>query len=183
MLHRRSFAVRVLLLALMLTAGTAASGGWAETSTTVILVRHAEKAAEPAADPPLTPAGEARAAALVEALRGAGVSVIYSTPWKRTQQTARPLSEKIGVPVTTFDVTPGAQGYGEMYAAEVLGKNRGKVVLVVGHSNTVPAILRGLGLGAADAPTITDAEYDNLFIVTVPETGPARVVRAKFGAR
>jgi hypothetical protein len=83
--------------------------------------------------------------------------------------------------VTTFDVRPGAQGYGEQYAAELLAKNRGKVVLVVGHSNTVPAILRGLGV--TDVADIPDTEYDNLFIVTVPETGPARAVRAKFGAR
>ena len=181
-MHRRSFIARVLLLlALVLTAGTAATHPWAETSTTVILVRHAEKAAEPKDDPPLTPVGEARAAALVEALRTAGVSAIYSTPWKRTQQTARPLAEKLGIPVTTFDAPAASQGYGETYAAEVLGKNRGRVVLVVGHSNTVPSILRGLGV--TEVAAIADAEYDNLFIVTVPETGPVRVVRAKFGAR
>lgn len=182
MLHRRSFIARmVLLLALVLVAGTIAARPWAETSTTVILVRHAEKAAEPKADPPLTPVGEARAAALVEALRTAGISTIYSTPWKRTQQTARPISEKLGIPVTTFDAPAGAQGYGEAYAAEILGKNRGRVVLVVGHSNTVPGILRGLGV--TDVAPIADMEYDNLYIVTVPQTGPVRAVRAKFGAR
>jgi len=182
MLRQRFHAVRVLLLfALVLTLGTAATARWAETSTTIVLVRHAEKAAEPKDDPALTPAGEARAAALVDALRTAGVSAIYSTPWKRTQLTARPIADKLGIPVTTFDVTPGEKNYGELYAAELLAKHRGRVVLVVGHSNTVPAILRGLGI--TDAPAITDAEYDNLFVVTVPETGLARVVRTKYGAR
>ena len=182
-MFRRCFHdLRVLvLLAAIFTTATAAIARQTAASTTVILVRHAEKALEPANDPPLTPAGEARAAALVDALGSAGVQVIYSTNWKRTQQTALPISLKLGIPVTTFDVTPGAQGYGEMYAAELLAKHRGKVVLVVGHSNTVPAIVRGLG--AAAVPAIPDPEYDNLFIVTVPEAGPARVVRAKFGAR
>ena len=182
MLRRRFPAVHVLLfLALILTVGTAASHRWVETSTTVILVRHAEKAAEPKDDPPLTVVGEARAAALVEVVRTAGITAVYSTPWKRTQFTARPTAEKLGIPVTTFDVKPGEKSYGELYAAELLSKHRGRVVLVVGHSNTVPAILKGLGI--ADAPVIQDPEYDNLFVVTVPETGPSRVVRAKFGVR
>lgn len=182
-MHRRRFHdLRILLLfALVLSAGTAATLRWTETSTTIILVRHAEKAAEPKDDPALTPAGEARAAALIEALRTAGITAIYSTPWKRTQLTARPIAEKLGVPVTTFDVKPGERSYGEMYAAELLAKHRGRVVLVVGHSNTVPGILRALGV--ADVPVIADAEYDNLFIATVPDSGSARVVRAKFGAR
>ena len=182
MLRRRFPAVQVLLLLLLiLTAGTAASHRWLQTSTTVILVRHAEKALEPKDDPPLSPVGEARAAALVEVLRTAGITTIYSTPWKRTQQTAAPTAAKLGIPVTTFDVRPGQKSYGELYAAELLAKHRGQVVLVVGHSNTVPAILTGLGV--VDAPQIRDEEYDNLFVVTVPETGPARVVRARFGAR
>lgn len=182
MFRRRIHDLRVLLfLAFIFAVGTAAIAQQTTGTTTFILVRHAEKAAEPANDPPLTPVGEARAAALVDAVRSAGIQAIYSTAWKRTQQTAAPTAQKLGIPVTTFDVAPGAQGYGEMYAAELLAKNRGKVVLVVGHSNTVPAILRGLGI--TEVAAIPDAEYDNLFIVTVPETGPARVVRAKFGAR
>lgn len=182
MLRRRFPAVHaLLLLVLFLMAGTAASHRWMETTTTIILVRHAEKAAEPREDPPLTAVGEARAAALVEALGNAGITAVYSTPWKRTQQTARPIAERLGVPVTTFDVTPGEKSYGELYAAELLAKHRGRVVLVVGHSNTVPGILRGLGV--ADVRDIADMEYDNLFVVTVPETGPVRIVRARFGAR
>lgn len=181
MFRRRIHDLRVLLLlAFIFAVGTAAMARQT-ASTTIIVVRHGEKAAEPANDPPLSPAGETRALALVDAVRSAGVQVIYSTPWKRTQQTVAPISQRLGIPVTTFDVAPTAQNYGEAYAAELLSKHRGKVLLVAGHSNTVPAILRGLGV--VDAPALTDSEYDNLFIVTVPETGAPRVVRAKFGAR
>ena len=180
---RRTFLVRTAsLLALPLIALAASPARpVAETSMTIILVRHGEKTAEPKEDPTLTPAGEARAMALADVVRGAGISAIYSTAWKRTQLTVRPVSEQLKVPITTFDAgTPGSRVYGEVYAAELLAKQRGKVVLVVGHSNTLPAILRGLGI--ADAPLIPDAEHDNLFIVTIPEAGPARVVRARYGA-
>jgi broad specificity phosphatase PhoE len=177
---RRTFLFRAAsLLALPVVLAAAFARPAAETSTTIILARHGEKLTAPADDPPLSPAGEARAIALAEAVRGAGVTAIYSTPWKRTQSTARPASERLGVPITTFDVRAGTGDYGQGYAAELLAKHRGRVVLVVGHSNTVPNILRGLGI--TDAPTIADAEYDNLFIVTIPETGPARVVRARYG--
>lgn len=179
---RRTFVIRAAsLLALPLIALSAASAQpAAESTTTIILARHAEKAVEPKDDPGLTPAGEARAIALADAVRGAGISAIYSTAWKRTQATARPVAELLKLPVTTFDAAPGEREYGKVYVAELLAKHRGQVVLVVGHSNTVPNILRGLGI--VDAPAIADAEYDNLFIVTVPETGPARLVRAKYGA-
>jgi len=182
-MRRRTFVIRAASLLALPAIALAASPvrQVAETTTTIILARHGEKAAEPREDPVLSPAGEARALALAEAVRGAGISAIYSTKWKRTQATARPASEALKVPITTFDSPPGERDYGKAYAAELLAKHRGKVVLVVGHSNTVPAILGGLGI--PDAPAITDPEYDNLFIVTIPEGGAARVVRAKYGAR
>jgi broad specificity phosphatase PhoE len=174
---RRTFLLRAAaLLALPAIAIAATPPRQAtESTTTIILARHGEKAAEPRDDPALSPEGEARALALAEAVRGAGIGAIYSTQWKRTQGTARPTSEAIKVPITTFDGSPAA------YATELLAKHRGTVVLVVGHSNTVPAILRGLGV--ADAAAIADSEYDNLYVVTIPAGGGARVVRAKYGAK
>jgi broad specificity phosphatase PhoE len=178
---RRQFLFRALALAALGLPVIADAQRPASGPTTIILVRHGEKAAEPANDPPLSPAGEARALALVDAVRSAGITAIYSTPWKRTQSTVAPIAAKLGIPVTTFDVRPGEKSYGELYAAELLAKHRGGTVLVAGHSNTVPGILTGLGI--TDAPTITDAEYDHLFVVTIPESGPPRVVRARYGAR
>jgi broad specificity phosphatase PhoE len=171
----RALALFVLIIAI------AAARPIADTTTTVIVVRHAEKEAVPADDPPLTAVGEARAAALLESVQGAGVGAIYSTRYKRTRSTVTPLAEKLGVPITVFEPPPAARNYGELYAAEILAKHRGKVVLVVGHSNTVPNVLRGFGI--QDPPALTDADYDNLFIVTIPEAGPARLVRAKYGVR
>ena len=180
-MNRRTFLTRAAsLLALPFVVLAAAPAQPAAGTTTIIIVRHGEKEAEPADDPALSAAGEARAMALADAVRGSGISAIYSTRYKRTQGTARPTSEQLKVPVTTFDAAPGARDYGQVYAGEILAKQRGKTVLVVGHSNTVPSILRGLGI--ADAPSISDPEYDNFFVVTVPEAGPARVIRARYGA-
>jgi broad specificity phosphatase PhoE len=162
-----------LVFLLLAFVAVAASRQPAETTTTIILVRHAEKAAVPADDPPLTAEGETRALALVEVVRSAGVSAIYSTRWKRTQGTAAPVATQLGIPVTTFD------GPATAYAAELLGKHRGKVVLVVGHSNTLPGIIRALGIPSV--PPIEDPEYSNLFIVSVPDAGAARYIRAEFG--
>ena len=180
-MNRRSFLARAAsLLALPLLVLAAAPAQPAAGTTTVIIVRHGEKEAEPPDDPELSPAGQVRAMALAEAVRGAGISAIYSTRYKRTQGTARPASEQLKVPITTFDAAPGERDYGRVYAGEILSKQRGRTVLVVGHSNTVPSILRGLGI--ADAPSISNPEYDNFFVVTVPETGPARLIRARYGA-
>ena len=171
--------LRSSLVALFLIVSIVAARHRAETTTTIILVRHAEKAAAPADDPPLTAEGEARAAALVRAVRGAGIGVIYSTPFKRTQGTAAPVASSLGIPVTSFHPSAGARSYGELYAAEILAKHRGKVVLVVGHSNTLPGI--ATALGARDVPPIPESDYTNLFIVSVPETGEVRIIRAEFG--
>lgn len=112
-----SRALATVVAALLLTLATAGFAP-AQAPTMVILVRHAEKAAAPAKDPPLTDAGRARA---------------------------------------------------------------GHTVLVVGHSHTIPAIIAALV--APEPSEICDAEYDDLFIVTVPAAGKATLVRAKYGAR
>src|SRR5690606_22750256 len=69
---------------------------------TAVLVRHGEKAAAPPQDPPLTEAGAARARALLDALADARVNAIYSTNYARTRDTAQPLSDAAGVPVTVI---------------------------------------------------------------------------------
>src|SRR5690349_18165779 len=72
--------------------------------TTVILVRHAEKKIEPNnEDPDLTPEGVERAQEIARMFGDAGVNAIYATQYKRTQQTVKPLSDRIGVPVSLLN--------------------------------------------------------------------------------
>ena len=148
-------------------------------TTTVIVVRHAEKAAEPANDPPLTSAGQARAAALVDALRAFPVKAVVSTDFARTRSTAAPLAASRGL--TTELVDARAPDHARAVAAGVLARHRGETVVVVGHSNTVPDIVAALG--APKPAPICDAEYDNLFVVRVPASGGAATVeRRRYGA-
>ena len=147
-------------------------------TTTIIVVRHAEKATEPAADPPLTAAGTARAEALVDAVRGMPVTAIVSTDFARTRSTAAPLAARLGITPEIVDAR--ARDHARLVAAGLLSRHRGETVVVVGHSNTVPDIVAALG--ATKPPPICDAEYDNLYVVRVPVTGAASVERRKYGA-
>jgi broad specificity phosphatase PhoE len=146
--------------------------------TTVILVRHAERAEQPATDPPLNDIGQRRAEALAESLGHAGIDVVIATDFKRTQQTAAPLATKIGVPVNVVSTSGGAARYASDLAAQIRRDHKGKTVLVVGHSNTTPEVIKALGAGTV--PSIPDSEFNNLYVVTVGEDGKAVVIRAKY---
>ena len=169
--------IRAFAALLVFAPVVARAQGAAVGSTTIIIVRHAEKAAEPAADPPLTTAGAARADALTAFVRDAGVRAIISTQFARTRFTVAPAASALGLPVEILDarLTPRAT------ADSLLTKHRGHTILVVGHSNTVPAIVEALG--APRPADICDAGYDNAFVVTVPASGTATVVRLHYGER
>jgi len=130
----------------------------------VFVVRHAERAdaSTPVqTDPALSVAGEARAQKLAAMLAEAGVKTIFVTEFKRTEETAKPLAMKIGVAVEQVAAADTA------LLITKIKSHPNDVVLVVGHSNTLPAILKAfVGVDVA----IADNEYDNLFVV-VPATG------------
>lgn len=126
-------------------------------ATTIFLVRHAEKAG-PSGDVELSAAGEKRAACLAGALSGTKLDAIYTTEYKRTKNTAAPTAAKSGVTPTVI----GGADLNGLIAA--LKKAEGQTVLVVGHSNTVPAIIERLG---GPKFTIKDEEYDHLYVVTI----------------
>lgn len=173
-MHRASSAFFFALLSTALLSGCAAS-------TTIILVRHAEKAQSPSSDPPLAPAGQLRAQVLASDLSDAGVTAIFTSEFQRTQQTAEPLAAARGVAPRVIAIGTGTpQQNADAIVQDLLASNRGQTVLVVGHSNTVPLIINGLGV--AGVISIPENDFDNLFIVTKPARGPARLVRAQYGA-
>jgi broad specificity phosphatase PhoE len=172
------FLARLFPPALLLAAMVAVLPAAAQGPTTVFIVRHAEKADAPAADPPLTPAGEARARALAELLTHAGIGAVISTPYARTRGTAAPLAAARGLTVETVPVAGGVPAHAAA-VAEAVRRHAGKAVLVVGHSNTVPAI--AAALGAPRLPDLCDGDYDQLFIVELLPPGEPRFVRARFG--
>ena len=136
----------------------------------VIVVRHAERADGGAgtasamggtSDPELSEAGKARAQKLAAMLGDAGIVAIYTTQYKRTKDTATPLGDKIGV---AYEAVPSGDMAG--LVAKIKSHKSG-AVLVVGHSNTVPVIVKALG---GSAVTVRDDEYDSLFFVAANGT-------------
>jgi phosphohistidine phosphatase SixA len=142
----------------------------------VLVVRHAEKELLPKDDPPLTAAGRERAtelARVVEAWTAGGVPLrgVFASEVKRTQETLAPLaaSTRIAVSVVAAKDTDGL-------VKQILAVDGG-IVVVAGHSNTLPARLGALG---AAGIMIADSEFDRLFAVTQP--GPdARWVELRYG--
>ena len=170
--------MRIVLIAFSFLVGLAAEcrAQTAPTaSTTIILVRHAEKAAEPAADPPLTTVGAARAQALAQLVKDAGVRAVVSTQYARTRATAAPTAASLAITPEVLDarLTPSAT------RDSILARHRGQTVLLVGHSNTVPALVEAFG--APRPADICDSGYDNVYVVTVPSGGVASVVHLHFG--
>jgi broad specificity phosphatase PhoE len=140
--------------------------------TTVLAMRHADIDVPPAgADPPLNAAGRRRAAALARLVGGAGVSAVLTSEFARTRQTAAPTAAHAGL---VAQLTPAP----EVLAERVRTGELGDVVLLVGHSNTVPAVVQALG---GPAPTIGEREFGTLFVVTVPATGATTVLRLSCG--
>ncbi len=111
----------------------------------------------------------ARAAALATVLKDAKIKSVYATEFKRTQATAKPTAQAAGVEVT---VMPGK----ETAALVAKLKKARSNVLVVGHSNTIPDIIKALGLPKPAA--IGDGDYDNLFIVV--RSAPPKLIRLHY---
>ena len=150
--------------------------------TTVILVRHAEKAGGEAAaamtdDPPLSEAGLNRAKELARVLGGTKVDAIYTTQYARTRMTAEPLA-------AALKLTPQVMEANKTYAAAIASKirmdHRGQTVLVVGHSNSTQNVMKELGV--ANVPPIAESQYDDLFIVTFADGAPPSLVALRYGA-
>ena len=137
----------------------------------VILTRHAERADGAAtmgsSDPKLSAAGAARAEKLLAMLADANIAAIFTTEYARTKDTAAPLAAKI-------KVSPEVIAAAQMNALlEKIKSHPDDTVFIVGHSNTVPMIIKALG---GPDVSIGDNEYDNLFFY-VPATKTLTRVR------
>jgi len=148
-----------------------------EPKTTLILVRHAEKVLNFSTDPDLTPEGKARAEELAYALGLMDIQAVYSTPYRRTRLTALPTAEAQGIPVQEYN--PGNE---KKFIQEIAARHKGRNVLIVGHSNTIPR-LANAAAGNDRFDDLPDSVYDNLFFVTIEAEGPASVIRLRFGKR
>ena len=189
-------ATTTALLASSLPSVAQSSSSHADEVPVLILVRHADKAAQPADDPPLTAAGAKRAQDLAATLRTAGIAAIITTQLRRTRDTAQPLAAALGLTPEVLNVGERAlvanPAPGQQFPPEVL-KERAEyvkalqatirrlsgIVLVVGHDWSVPGLIAALG--GPQLPNICSSMYDNLFVL-ISTKGKASLIQARYGA-
>ena len=175
---RRKHRIQAIIIYTAIAVGLA----WffeSQATTTMIFVRHAEKALIPVGDPGLSPEGQARAAELarqlVDADVVAGIDAIYSTPYRRTVETAQPVADALGLPINQY-----APDDNEAVLAKILRNHKGKIILVVGHSDTLPTLIADLG-ASKKVPPIAELEYDNIYLISIPWFGKTKTIRLRFG--
>lgn len=145
----------------------------------VFFVRHAERADGGAAaapksmtgapaDPLLSAAGEQRAAKLATLLVDSRIKAIYATEFKRTQDTGKPLAAKLGLSVETVPASDTTA-----LVARIKTDHPKDVVLVIGHSNTLPAAIKAFG---GPDIAIADEEYSAIYVLS-PATGAITLIR------
>src|SRR6266487_580201 len=130
----------------------------ASAQPVVIIVRHAEKATNSGSDPDLSSAGRARADELARILKDSGITAIFTSEFKRTQETAAPTATSIGVTAT---VVPAKDTGALVAKLHQLSGN----ALVVAHGDTIPNIIKSLGINSPI--NIPDEDYSELLIVTL----------------
>ena len=137
---------------------------WAQQ--TVFLIRHAEKIVTTDKDPALTEIGTARAQGLIDLFNNAKPNAIFTTQFQRTQLTAKPLAEAIEVPITVIEInSDNTDQYPTLLMDQICAQPKGSNILVVGHSNTLPAIVEAWT--AEPVKVIADNEYNRIFMVKI----------------
>ncbi|MBV6417486.1 MAG: hypothetical protein CMLOHMNK_02205 [Steroidobacteraceae bacterium] len=169
--------VWIALLALAVLVAASVMFWTRATTTTIVVVRHAEKQLGTIEDPPLTPEGDERAQRLAglfgDRTPVGAVRAIYATSTRRAEATASPLAARLGLRIIATDDAPAA------LARRLRREQRGSVALVVAHSNTVPQIVAALS-GRGDIPPIADDDFGTIYVVTIPDVGRASVLRLHY---
>jgi broad specificity phosphatase PhoE len=150
-----------------------------QATTTIIFFRHAEQTSHDEADPPLSEAGQRRVAELtrqlVDADVVAGIDAIYSTPYIRSLETARPIADQLDLPINSY-----AADDTEEILNTILKNHKGKIILVIGHGNTLPVLIANLG-ASKKVPAIAQNEFDNIYIISIPWFGKTKTIRLRIG--
>jgi len=145
-------------------------------STTILFVRHAERAEDGTRNPPISDEGIVRAENLAKVIENGdfNVTYIFSTPYKRTQMTATPTADFLELEITEY-------GFDDLenWLTEVITKNAGNTVLIVGHSNTTPRLIN-MVIGEERFEQLDEHAFGDLFIVKTNLYGSGEVEISKF---
>jgi broad specificity phosphatase PhoE len=150
-----------------------------QATTTVILVRFVQDETSMTQTHSLDAGGQERAQELKRILSEVdvetSVDAIFASQFVYSQQTAQPMSELLDIPVQVWDAYDT-----EGLSAHILEEYKGKIVLVVTHTKSVPVIVSELH-GINDLPSPVGAEYDNIYIVSIPWFGKVKTLRLQYG--
>jgi broad specificity phosphatase PhoE len=141
----------------------------AEAAPIVFVVRHAEKASSGGNDPDLSAAGYARADALARILKDTQITAVFVTEFKRTQETAAPTAKEAHATPTVVPANETAALITKLH--DLKGG-----ALVVGHTNTIPGLMKGLGITAP--VNISDDDYTEIFVVLAGD--PPKMLRLHY---
>tara|TARA_Y100000768_G_scaffold375202_1_gene345769 strand:- start:3729 stop:4214 length:486 start_codon:yes stop_codon:yes gene_type:complete len=136
-----------------------------EQCSTFYLIRHAEKVRTDKSDkdPKLNEYGMLRAIKWQEYFSDKNISKIYSTNYKRTLETVKPIQE-------SSDIIPIIYSPSDIDYKNFIMSNKTEVVLIVGHSNTIPDFVNGL-ISENVYSQIDDLNNSNLYVVNICESG------------
>lgn len=114
-----------------------------------MIIRHAErqKLKEGKIDVPLIGAGKKRAKTLVDVAGKAEIDAIYSSQFKRTQQTAQELADYLDLDINVVDITFEPPYNVPELVDKIKDEHLGETFLVVSHRPFIPEIIRELGGG------------------------------------
>ena len=143
--------------------------------TRIYLVRHAEK--ETGNDPALTKDGMKRAGDLFRWMKEKKLKRIYVTKYRRTQMTGDSL--RIHLKIDTIHYAADTL-CDDLVARITEHRDQGNTILIIGHSNTLPKIIRKLGVANYPQANIPDDEFDNLFLLTYKKS-KAVIKKMKYG--
>lgn len=152
-----------------------------QATTTVIVVGPADTEEGLGGDLGLSGSGRMRAVELSRVLGDAdviqGLDAILVSPGRIFGETAEPLAQRLKLPVQVVDTTDP-----EALSRLILTDHKGKIVLVIGEPETIPAFIPEFH-GSKKVPELRKREYDNLYIVTIPWYGKVKTLRLHYGVR
>ncbi|MEJ2139834.1 MAG: hypothetical protein P8Y61_10370 [Gammaproteobacteria bacterium] len=177
--RRRQRRVVTVLGFLVISTGLA----WffeSQATTTVIVARYADRASTVGNDPALSAAGERRARELARVLGDvdvvAGVDAIFVAPTKSSIETSVPLARLNDAPVHTIKDPDDV----ESLVLRILDEYKGKIVLVITEARDIQPLIAEMH-GSKKLPDIEEAEYDNIYIVSIPWFGKVKTLRIRYG--
>jgi broad specificity phosphatase PhoE len=153
----------LILLVVLMTVGYTVSAQESDSlsqETTIIFVRHAEKMDDGSENPSLNEKGKERAVKLAKLLiNDFHISAIYSTPYYRTKQTAKPLADSLNIPIYEYDLSDPNH-----FVGKLIEDYKGQEVVVIGHSNTTPMLVN-IALGTGLYESLDENSYGQIFVV------------------